>query len=151
MFFFSFTANCCFMAILKPLQTQTRDKPLIDSLYKKSTLLRSTIINIYALSTFHTYLQKYDTTFEDPFFVSQSHTNAISLPLIYSISSKHVSEFSARKKRKKKPDTSGLIFPTTPRQRSNPHPREGVTNEIPHSPGTENGQMPGVCLGVGGC
>ena len=48
-----------------------------------------------------------------------------------------------------KPENSGLIFPTTPRQRSNPHPQEGLTNQIPHSPGTENSQMPGVCLGGG--
>ena len=37
-----------------------------------------------------------------------------------------------------KTDTFGSFFPTTPRQRSNPQPREGLTNQIPHSPGTEN-------------
>ena len=37
-----------------------------------------------------------------------------------------------------KTDTFSSFFPTTPRQKSNPHPREGLTNQIPHSPGTEN-------------
>ena len=63
--------------------------------------------------------------------------------LIYSILSKHmftaVSDFSHRKK--KKPDNSASIFPTTSRQRSNPHPLERLTNQIPHSSGTENSQM----------
>ena len=93
--------------------------------------------------------------FEDLSFVSQSLTNAISLLSVYSISSKHlfiaVSDFGAEKTKKNlKPDTSGSIFPTTPRQRSNPHPREGLTNQIPHSPGTENDQTPGVCPEWGG-
>ena len=53
-----------------------------------------------------------------------------------------VGDFGARKKYDNlKPDTSASIFPTTPKQRSNPHPREGLTNQIPHSPGTENSQM----------
>ena len=81
-------------------------------------------------------------------FVSQSLTNAISLSLVYFISSKHVfiavSNFSDRKK-KLKPDTSGSIFPTTSRQKSNPNPREGLTNQIAHSLGTEHSQIPGVC------
>ena len=34
-------------------------------------------------------------------------------------------------------------------QTSNPHPREGLTNQIPHYPGTENTQMSGVCSGEG--
>ena len=46
-----------------------------------------------------------------------------------------------------KPDTSGSIFHTTPRQRSNPHPREGLTNQIPHSQVTENSRITGVCPG----
>ena len=70
-------------------------------------------------------------------FVSQLLTNAISLPLLYSISSKQVfiavSNFSDWEKEKLKPDTSGSIFPTTPRQKSNPHTREGLTNQIPHA------------------
>ena len=53
-----------------------------------------------------------------------------------------VDDFGARKKYNNlKHDTSGSIFPTTPKQRSNPHPREGFTNQIPHSSGTENSQM----------
>ena len=46
-----------------------------------------------------------------------------------------------------KPDTSGSILPTPPRQRQIPHPREGLTRQIPHSPGTENSQMLGVYPG----
>ena len=42
----------------------------------------------------------------------------------------------------KKTDTSGSIFPTTPRQSSNPHPREGLANQISHTPGTENNLQP---------
>ena len=49
-----------------------------------------------------------------------------------------------------KPDTFGSIFPTTPRQKLNPQPLEGPTNQIPHSPGTEHSQMPGLCPGGGG-
>ena len=64
-------------------------------------------------------------------------------PLIYSM----LSRWRLQRPKKKKSDTSGSIFPTTPRQRSNPHPLEGFANEIPHSPGTENGKMPGVCPG----
>ena len=78
------------------------------------------------------------------------------LPSNSSISSKHVfihvavSDFGARKKKKLKPDTSGSIFSTPPRQGQIPHPREGLIRQIPHSPGTENSQMPGVCPGGGG-
>ena len=86
------------------------------------------------------------------FFVSLSLTNAVSPPFIYSISSKQVfiavSDFSVPPK-KLKPDTSCSIFPTKPRQRSNHHPWAGLTNQIPHSPSTENSQMPGVCPRVG--
>ena len=61
-----------------------------------------------------------------------------------------VSDFGARKKNHLKHDTSGSIFPTPPRQRSNSRPREGLTRQIPHSPGIGNSQMPGVCpRGVG--
>ena len=71
-----------------------------------------------------------------------------------SILSKHVfiavSDFGARKKKNLKPDTSGSIFSTPPRQGQIPHPREGLIRQIPHSPGTENSQMPGVCPGGGG-
>ena len=77
----------------------------------------------------------------------------LSPPLIYSVSSKHVfiavSDFGAQKK-KKKFATSSSIFAITPRQSSNPHRQEGLTNQIPHSPGTENSHMVRVCLGGGG-
>ena len=38
------------------------------------------MIDTKALSTFHTYFQKYYTSFEDIFLQSQSLTNAVSLP-----------------------------------------------------------------------
>ena len=38
--------------------------------------------------------------------------------------------------------TSSSIFSTPPVQRSNSPPREGLTCQFPHSPGTENSQMP---------
>ena len=58
------------------------------------------------------------------FFVSQSLTNATSLPLNSSISSKRLfcSCYRLRRPKKKnhlKPNTSGSIFPTPRRQRSN--------------------------------
>ena len=144
------------MAILKTSadtnagQSQ-RLTPCIKSLhcyYLKSLIFKHSLLFIH---TFKNTTQLLKTFF---FFIeSQSLTKATSLPLVYSNSSKHVfiavSDFSDRKK-KLKPDTSGSIFPTTPRQKSNPHPREGLTNQIPHSPGTEHGQMPGVCP-EGGC
>ena len=49
-----------------------------------------------------------------------------------------------------KPSTSGSIFPTQPKQRSIPYPREGLIRQIPQSPGTENGQIPGFSR-EGGC
>ena len=61
-----------------------------------------------------------------------------------------LSDFGARKKKPLKPDTSGSIFSTPPRQGQIPHPREGLIRQIPHSPGTENSQMPWVCPGGGG-
>ena len=57
----------------------------------------------------------------------------LSPPLIVFIA---VSDFGAKKK--KKLGTSSSIFAITPRQSSNPHRQEGLTNKIPHSPGTEN-------------
>ena len=40
-------------------------------------------------------------------------------------------------------------FPTPPRQSQIPHPRDGLSDQIPDSPGKENIQMPGVCPGGG--
>ena len=144
MFFFSLTAHCCFIAILKnSAETNAGQSHRLTHCIKN--------LHCYNLKSLIFTFHKYDKTFEDLFFVSQSLTNAISLPLIYSNSSEDVSDFSARKRKKeKKPDISGSIFPTTPRQRSNPHAREGLANQIPHSPSTEDGQMPGVCPGGGG-
>ena len=112
-FFFSFTAHCCFMAILKTSTATNAGQN--DRLIHCIKNLRCYNLKslIFKHSPFHTYLQKYDTTF-DLFFVSQSLTNAISLPLIYSISSKHVGDFSARKNK--------LTFPV---QFSPPHPGKG--------------------------
>ena len=59
------------------------------------------------------------------------------------------SDFGARKKAIWNPDTSSSIFPTQPGKGQIPHPREGLTCQIPHSPGTEHSQMPGVCPGGG--
>ena len=76
------------------------------------------------------------------FFVSQSLTNALSLPLNSSISFKHVFYGCKRLRRPKKhhlkPDSSGSI--------SQPHAGKG---QIPHSPGTEDSQMPVVFPGGG--
>ena len=106
-FFFFFHCSLLFYGYSKNLCRHKRGtKPQIESSYKKSRLL---------LSTFHTYLQKYDITFEDLFFASHSLTNDISLPLIYSIASKHVSDFSARKRKNL----------TLPVQFSPPHPGKG--------------------------
>ena len=41
-------------------------------------------------------------------------------------------------------------FPTPPRQSQIPHPRDGLSDQIPDSPGKVNIQMPGVCPGGGG-
>ena len=133
-----FTASCCFMAILKILCRYKREtKSQLDSLCKKSTSnkLRLLIFN-------HSLL-----------FV-QSLTDAVSLPLIYSISSKQVfitlSDFGAQKTKEEnrlKPDTSSSIFPTPPRERSVPHHRDGLICQIPHFPGTEYNQMLVVCPG----
>ena len=40
-------------------------------------------------------------------------------------------------------------FPYHTQAKVTSHPREGLKNQIPHSPGTKNSQMPGVCPGVG--
>ena len=151
-FLFSLIAHCCFMAILKTSADTNAGQShrlthCIENLHRynlKSLIFKPSLLSI------HTF--KNTTTFENLFFVRQSLSNAISLPLIYSILSKHFSNFSARKK---KTLTLTVQFSPphpdkAPRQRSNPHPREGLTNQIPHSPGTENGQMPGVCPGGGG-
>ena len=42
-------------------------------------------------------------------------------------------------------------FPTPPRQSQIPHPRDGLSGQIPDSPGKENIQMSGVRPGGGGC
>ena len=47
-------------------------------------------------------------------------------------------------KKKLKNDTSGSIFPTLI------FPTHAGKGQIPHSPGTEDSQIPGVCSGVGG-
>ena len=71
------------------------------------------------------------------FFVSQSLTNAVSLPLNSSILFKRVLWLLA---------TSAANV-TLPVQFSPPHTGKG---QIPHSPGTEDSQMPRVCPGRGG-
>ena len=60
-----------------------------------------------------------------------------------------ISDFGARKRNHLKPYTCSLIFPTPPGQRSNLPPREGLTCQIPHSPVTENSQMPEVSRAAG--
>ena len=126
MFLFSFTVYCCFTAVLKTTADTKAGQShrltyCIKSLhcyYLKSLIFKHSLLFIH---TFKNMTQLLKTFFF--FFVSQSLTNAISLPLVYSLSSKHafiaVSNFSDRKN-KLKPDTSGIIFPTTPRQKSNP-------------------------------
>ena len=108
--------------------------------YLKSLLFKHSSLFIHTL--------KNTTQLLKTFFLSQSFfTNAIIiLPLIDSILSKQVfiavSDFGARKKEKFETWHFGSIFPTIPRQRLNPHHREGLTNQIPHSPTTESSQMP---------
>ena len=47
--------------------------------------------------------------------------------------------------------TSGSNSPPhPPRQSQIPHPRDGLSDQIPDSPGKVNIQMPGVCPGGGG-
>ena len=107
--------------------------------YLKSLIFKNSLLLIHTFKTTTQLLKTF-------LFVTQSLTNAISLPLAYSISSKRVfiavSNFSDRKK-KLKPDTSSSILPTTTRQKSNPHPREALPNQIPHSPDTEHSRFPG--------
>ena len=122
--FFPFAARCCFMAILKSSADTNVGQNRNLTHCTKSLYRYNLSLSIFKRSLL---------------FVRQSLTNAISLPLIHSISSKHVftavSDFSNRKKNHFKPDTSGSIFPTPPRQRSIPHPRDGLICEIPDSPG----------------
>ena len=105
-FFFPFSVLCCFMAVLK-CSADTNAGQICSSTHWTKNLHRS---NLRLL------ISKRSLLFE-----RQSLTNAISLPLIFSISSKHVfiavSDFGARKKNHLKPVTSGPIFPTPPRQR----------------------------------
>jgi len=56
-----------------------------------------------------------------------------------------VSDFGAWKKNYLKP----VNFPYHTQAKVTSHPREGLKNQIPHSPGTENSQMLGFCPGVG--
>jgi len=97
--------------------------------------------------SFHAYLQKYYTVLQDLYCKPIAHK---CFSLIYSISSKHlftdVSDFGARKKI----ETwhFQFNFPTTPKQRSSPHPQEDLLKQISHSPGTENSQTPGWGRGM---
>ena len=148
--FFFFYCSLLFYGYSKNLWRHKRGtKPQIDSLYKKSTLLQSKIIIFkHSLLFIHTF--KNTTQLLKTFFVSQSLTNATSLPLIYSISSKHVSDFSARKK--KKPDTSGSIFPTTPRGKGQvPTPGKALQIKFPTPPAQTMVKCPGFAWGGGGC
>ena len=149
--FFSFPCHCFFVAILKAsADTNAGQSHRLTHCIKnlhcynlKSLIFKHSLLFIHTFKTD-------DTTFEDRFFCSQSLTNTLSLPLIYSISSKHVSDLSAPPpppKKRKKTDTSGLIFPTTPRQRSNPQHREGLANQIPHSRAQKIVKRPGFARG----
>ena len=115
MFFFSFTVHYCFMTILKASVATNAGQ---------SHRLTHCIKNLHGHNL------------KSLLFI---HTFKITTQLLLFIT---VSDFSARKK-KMKPDTSGSIFPTTPRQRSNPYPRVGLRNQISHSPGTEIVKCPG--------
>ena len=54
-----------------------------------------------------------------------------------------VSDFGRpQKKAHLKPDNSGSIFYTRPRQMSNSPPQEGLARQLSHSPDTENSQIP---------
>ena len=145
-FLFSFTAHCCFIAILKTSADANagqnyRLTHCLKNLHCYNPKLLIFKLSLLLINTFKNTTQLLKTFFS----VSQSLTNAISLPLIYSISSKHVSDFSAPPPpppKKKK----NLTFPP---QFSPPHPGKG---QIPTPgrpcksnsplPGTENGQMP---------
>jgi len=84
-------------------------------LHKKPALLQSKIIHIEELSSLHTYFKKYNASFEDHFFVSQSLTNAVSLlKFIPNTCLQLLATSGPEQKNKKKnlkPDTSGLNFP----------------------------------------
>ena len=138
------------MAILKTsADTNAGQNDRLTHCIKKSTLLQS---KIYLSTLYFSYIpSKIQRLLKTFFLVSQSLTNAISLSLIYSISSKHVSEFSAPPPPPKKTDTSGSIFPITPKLRSNPHPpgRPCKSNSLP--PGHRKGSnVRGLAAGGGG-
>ena len=142
--FFVFHCSLLFYSYSKNLCRHKRGtKSQIDSLYKKSTYNLKSLIFKHSLLFIHTF-KNTTQLLKTFFFVSQSLTNAISLPLIYSISSKHVGDFSAQKK---KNWHFRFNFPHHTQAKVKSPPREGPANQIPHSPGTENGQMPGVCPG----
>ena len=144
--FFSFTAHCCFMATLKTSAHANAGQShrLTYCIKNLHCCNLKSLIFKHSLLFIHTF--KNTTTFEDLFFVSQSLTNIISLPLIYSISSKHISDFSARKR---KPVTSGSIFPTSPRQRSNPTPGKALQMKFPTPWAQKMVKCPGFARGWG--
>lgn len=79
------------------------------------------------------------------FFVRKSLTNAISLPLIYSTSSKHVLETSGPKK-KNWNLTLGFNFPHHPQAKVKSPLREGLTSQIPNPRAHKTVKCPGFTL-----
>ena len=59
----------------------------------------------------------------------------------------HVRLIGAGQKRYFKNSHFRFKSPTPPRQSQIHHPRDGLSDQIPDSPGKENIQMPGVCPG----
>ena len=102
----------------------------------------------HSLLFMHTFINT--TTFEDLFFCEpiahKCYMSSSSLFLLVE-TRVHSCEQLQRPKKKLKPDTSGSIFPTTPRQKSNPHPREGLTNQFPHSQAQNIFKCPGFAWG----
>ena len=126
---FFFHCSLLFYGYSKSLCRHKRGtKRQSNSLYKKNPHY----YNLESLIFKHSLLFIHTFKNSNLFFVSQSLTNAISLPLIYSISSKHVSDFSARNKKK-------LILPV---QFSPPHRGKGQIPTL-RRPCKSNSLLPG--------
>ena len=103
--------------------------------YLKSLIFKHSLLFI------HTFKNTTQLSWIPFFCASQSLTNAISLPLVYSISSKHVfiavSNFSDRTKKKKHWNL------TLPVQFSSPHPGKSQKSPSPGRPYKSNSPLPG--------
>ena len=137
--FFPFAARCYFMAIRKSSADTNVGQNRNLTHCTKSLYRYNLSLSIFKRS---------------PLFVRQSLTNAISLPLIHSISSKHVfravSDFGNRKKIISNLTLQVQFSPPRPGKGQFPTPETALSVKFPTPRGTENSQMPAVCDGEGG-